>query len=131
MSQRRKSLETVWTLLVLGWSGLRVLFAETYMVKYGINIWIFVAVELVSSPVLALASTRTVRALVAHSLRLSLGWGGIAFVSYAAPDVYLLTAGRGVPWRLYTVIVVVMVIAGLVSLVRMRQTIREAEAESG
>jgi len=111
--------------MVLGWSGLRILFAETYMVKYGINIWIFVAVEVVSSPVLALSSARTVRALVVHSLRMSVGWGTLALVSYAAPDVYLLTAGRGVPWRLYGLIIGVMGLAGLASVIRMRQTVRE------
>ena len=111
--------------MVLGWSGLRILFAETYMVKYGINIWIFVVVEVVSSPVLAVSSTRTVRGLVSHSLRASLGWGGVALVSYAAPDVYLLTAGRGVPWRLYGVIIGVMAVAGIVSAQRMRRSLRE------
>lgn len=129
MSNRRKSLETVWTTLVLGWSGLRILFAETYMVKYGINIWIFILVEVLSSPILALSSTRLVRVLVVHDLRRIGFWGAVALASYAAPDVYLLTAGRGVPWRLYGVIGFVMTVAGIVSIVRMRRSVREAAVE--
>ena len=130
MSRRRKSLETVWTALVLGWTALRIAFAEAYMVEYGINIWIFILVEVLSSPVLALSSTRLVRVLVVHSLRGIGFWGGLTLVSYAAPDVYLLTAGRGVPWSLYGVIVSVMTVAGIVSIIRMRRSLRQVANEA-
>lgn len=100
------------------------------MVEYGIDIRWFIAVELVSSPILATASTRTVRALVARRLPQCGSWGLAAFAAYAAPDVYLLSAGQGVPWRIYALLIGVMAAAGIVGVVRLRRSLKVMRGSS-
>lgn len=129
VTKRQNSLERVWFIAVVAWSIIRIIFADVFFAKYGINIWIFAGVEFVSSPVFARSTAKMVIALTNHSLQDSFLWGVATLISFAAPDVYLLTTGKNLPWLAYLIVIGIMVIAGSISIVKMRTKARLLEAQ--
>ena len=119
--KKRFYVQKAWFALVLGWALVRIVTAEVYFSQYGINIWIFATIEIISSPVLARSSSQLTIVLKNHRIPPSFLWGGLTLVSFAAPDVYLLTAGRGLPWVAYGLIFLVMTIGGSVSVIKLQQ----------
>jgi hypothetical protein len=122
---RQNSLERAWFIAVLAWSILRIVFADVFFAQYGVNIWIFAACEFVSSPIFARATAKMAVALSTHQIRNSMFWGVITLTSFAAPDVYLLSTGKNLPWMGYLVVIGIMMIAGSVSVVKMRRKARD------
>ena len=125
MATRQNSLERIWFIAVVAWSILRVIFADVFFAKYGINIWIFAGVEVISSPIFAQSTSKMAISLSRHHLKNSLIWGIVTLVSFAAPDVYLLTTGKHLPWLAYLVVIGIMVIAGTISIIKMRRKAEE------
>lgn len=72
-----------------------------------------------------------VLALSTHQILNSMFWGVITLSSFAAPDVYLLTAGKNLPWMAYLVVIGIMTIAGSISLIKMRTKTRELRLSQG
>jgi hypothetical protein len=131
VATRQNSLERAWFIAVLVWSILRIVFADVFFAQYGVNIWIFVAFEFVSSPIFARATAKMVLALSTHQILNSMFWGVITLSSFAAPDVYLLTTGKNLPWTAYLVVISVMMIGGAVSLIKMRLNARDLRLSHG
>jgi len=125
VATRQNSLERAWFIAVLVWSLLRIVFADVFFAQYGVNIWIFAACEFVSSPIFAHATAKMVIALSTHQIRNSMFWGVITLTSFAAPDVYLLSAGKNLPWMGYLVVIGIMTVAGSMSLIKMRRKARD------
>ena len=48
-------------------------------------------------------------------------WGVITLTSFAAPDVYLLSAGKNLPWLAYLVVIGIMVSAATISMIGVRR----------
>lgn len=131
MATRQNSLERAWFIAVLVWSIFRIVFADVFFAQYGVNIWIFAAFEFVSSPIFARATAKMVLALSTHQILNSMFWGVITLSSFAAPDVYLLTTGKNLPWTAYLVVISVMMTGGAVSLIKMRLNARDLRLSHG
>jgi hypothetical protein len=99
------------------WSVVRIIFADVFFAKYGVNIWIFAAVEAFSAPLFARSTAKMAISLSVHQLRDSFLWGTLTLMSFAAPDIYLLTAGKHIPWLAYLVVIAMMVIAATISII--------------
>ena len=125
VATRQNSLERAWFIAVVAWSIIRIIFADVFFAKYGINIWIFAGVEVVSSPVFARSTAKMVLSLSRHQIRDSVIWRFVTLISFASPDVYLLTTGKHLPWLAYLVVIGIMVIAGTISIIRMRRKAEE------
>jgi hypothetical protein len=121
--QERFYVQKAWFGLIIFWSFVRIGTAELYFAKYGINIWAYALIEIVSSPILARSSSRMAVALKYHEIRQSIVWGGLTMVSFSAPDVYLLTAGRGLPWVAYGILLLLMTFAGTASVIKLKQKV--------
>jgi hypothetical protein len=61
-----------------------------------------------------------IEALTHHRLKDSVVWGLVTLVTFGAPDIYLLTTGKNLPWTAYFVVIGIMLIAGSMSIVKMR-----------
>lgn len=70
-------------------------------------------------------------ALSNHSLQGSLVWGAATLISFAAPDIYLLTTGKNLPWMAYLIVIGIMVVAGSISIVKMRGKTRAMRQSIG
>ena len=64
-------------------------------------------------------------ALSTHQIRNSMFWGVVTLTSFAAPDVYLLSAGKNLPWMGYLVVIGIMTVVGTMSLLKMRRKARD------
>ena len=117
MTKKQISLERAWFVAVMAWSIIRVIFADVFFAKYGINIWVFAAVEAFSAPLFARSTAKMAISLSVHQLRDSFLWGTLTLMSFAAPDIYLLTAGKHIPWLAYLVVIAMMVIAATISII--------------
>lgn len=115
MTRRWKLAEYAWFLGVAAWAAFRITMVGTWLSDYGVNTWIFAAVEISSSIPYGYGSARFVRALVEKQNRSALSWGVITAAGYVAPDVYMLTAGRSMPPTTYVIIIFIVLCLALVS----------------
>ena len=53
----------LWVALVMLWAGLRILAVEIWLVDYGVNIWWFATVEVLSSILYGVSSARLAKEL--------------------------------------------------------------------
>lgn len=82
----------------LVWSCARIWFVATTLGRYGVNPWLYAAVELGSSTPYALGASRTVRNLAARRPARAARWGALAVVCFLLPDLTIVLSGRGLPW---------------------------------
>lgn len=99
---------------VLLWSLARISAVDVWLAGYGVDPWVYAAVDLGSSLPYAIASARTLGALADRRFSAAAAWGSLTIVSFVTPDAYILAAGRALPWGTYVVVgVVACTAAGL------------------
>lgn len=126
VDMRRKSLRNAWLGLVLAWSVVRIAGAGIILRPYHVHLWGFALIEIVTSPILAMASARLVYAFRDHQLSRAALAGAVSLVAFAAPDVYLLQSGRGLPWVAYAVVIALMMCGATASVIGLRRQLLEA-----
>lgn len=89
---------------MLSWSLLRISAVDVWLAGYGVNPWTYAMVDLGSSLPYAIASSRTLGALVDQRFRHAAAWSVLTVACFIAPDTYILTAGRALPWGTYVVV---------------------------
>ena len=105
------------------WAGMRILAVEIWLVGYGINIWWFAVIELLSSILYGLSSARLVRALTIRHRKDSGKWGVLTLIGYVMPDTYLLSVGRAMPIATYAIVISLAVFFAVIALVRTRSSV--------
>ena len=120
-AQRQKLFSYIWLLVVMLWCVIRIGAVSVWLSRYGVNTFIFAAIEIVSSLIYGVASARTVLALVNKHRRNALSWGIASAVSYLAPDVYVFSAGQSLPLMSYVVIITLIVVLGSAGIVDARR----------
>jgi hypothetical protein len=123
VNTRQTIIGQMWVALVMLWAGMRILAVEIWLVGYGINIWWFAVIEVLSSILYGLSSARLVRALAARYRKDAGKWGALALLGYVMPDTYLLSVGRAMPLATYVIVVLLAVIFAAVALVRTRSSV--------
>jgi hypothetical protein len=120
---RQTILARMWVALVMLWAALRILAVEIWLVNYGINIWTFAGIELVSSILYGLSSARLVRALTARQRKDAGKWGALTLVGYVMPDTYLLSVGRAMPIATFAIVISLALSFAAIALVRTRSSV--------
>jgi hypothetical protein len=113
----------LWVALVMLWAGLRILAVEIWLVGYGVSIWWFAVIEVLSSVLYGVSSARLVKELSARRRNNSAKWGTFTLVGYVLPDTYLLSVGRAMPLATYLVVVSLAVAFAVIALVRTRASV--------
>lgn len=113
----------LWVALVMLWAGLRILAVEIWLVDYGVSIWWFALIEVLSSVLYGVSSARLVKELSARRRNNSAKWGTFTLVGYVLPDTYLLSVGRAMPLATYLVVVSLAVAFAVIALVRTRASV--------
>lgn len=113
-TSRRRVFELSWVVGVVAFTLVRLLVARETLVQYGLNIWIFGLIDLVTAVPYAVGVARVVGAIIDRQAAVATGWLVVAGVSFVAPYAYVAAAGRGAsfPVGVYVVLAVVMVIFG-------------------
>jgi hypothetical protein len=67
----------LWVALVMLWAGLRILAVEIWLVDYGVSIWWFAVIEVLSSVLYGVSSARLVKELATRHRKNSAKWGSL------------------------------------------------------
>lgn len=100
--------------LVVDWAGRQM---ESARARYGVDPVVFLALLLGTSPLFYYSIYRMVRALAARRVNEASLWSMLFLLSTAAPYLYVLVAGRNLPWWVYIIIGLILA-QGVWSLVR-------------
>lgn len=116
----------MWIVGVLGWSLVRIAAVDIWLSGYGVNPWVYAAIDLGTSIPYAIASARTIGALLDSRTTAALRWGALAVGAYIAPDLYILFFGRGLPWKVYAAVGTVALAGAYLAVRTGRQRVRAA-----
>ena len=123
---RQTILARMWVALVMLWAAVRIFAVEIWLVGYGVNIWSFAGIEVLSSILYAISSDRLVRALTIRNRKDSGKWGALTLIGYVLPDTYMLSAGRAMPVATYAIVISLAVFFAVIALVRTRSSVVKA-----
>ena len=128
---RRKVLARSWAAVVIGWSLIRTLIVWAAVGDYGLNPWIYLAIDLVCACVDAVTTPRMVLSFVDDEYRSAVKWAAISLIAFIIPDLYIFVGTRTLPTRIIVVVLVIISItlsAGVVGVVRKVKAGRRAKA---
>ena len=113
-SRLRRNLEWGWVVTVVVFTLGRLLLARETLAQYGLNIWIFGIIDLVTAFPYALGTARVVGAIVDRNGRDISKWTLVAAGSFLAPYVYVALAGADgkFPPGVYLALGLLMVVFG-------------------
>ena len=95
MDTRRANFERGWILVSMAYGGLRAALVWKFLRKYGVNPYVFGAIEFSSAAVYGKSSAQVVGAVIDGAWKRFRSWLPVALLAYFAPDGYvLLSAGR-------------------------------------
>jgi len=95
MGDRRTQLERGWILVSIAYGGLRAALVWKFLSRYGVNPYVFGAIEFSSAALYGKSSAKVVGAVVDGAWNRLRPWLPVAVLSYFAPDAYVfLSAGR-------------------------------------
>ncbi|MEY4339220.1 MAG: hypothetical protein RLZ14_1070 [Actinomycetota bacterium] len=128
---RRRMLSRTWAAVVVAWSLIRTLIVWAAVGDYGLNPWIYLAIDLASASVDAVTTPRMVLSFIDNHYRAALKWATISLVVFIIPDLYIFLGTRELPRRVIVVVLLIIVatlVVGVVGVVRKVQAGRAARA---
>jgi len=130
---RRRMLSRTWAAVVVGWSLIRTLIVWAAVGDYGLNPWIYLAIDLVSASIDAFTTPRMVLSFVDDHYRQAAKWALISLVAFVIPDLYIFLGTRELPKKIIIVVLVIISItltAGVVGVIRKVKAGRRAKASA-
>lgn len=126
---RRLFFERSWIVGVVLFTIFRFFVAYGTLHRYGVNVWFFGAIDLLTAVPYGLGTARVVGSLVDHHYQATARWGAIAAFCFLAPYLYVALAGRThrVPEEVYIVLAVLVVCFGLNATIGIRRKVRLAQ----
>ncbi len=91
----RRRLELSWVLGVVLFTVARLVVARETLGQYGLNIWVFGVIDLVTAVPYAVGTAKLVGAMVDRNGRSAGGWAAVAGISFIAPYLYVASVGTG------------------------------------
>jgi len=129
----RSKRQTLWERL---WASTIVLytFAATFVVwkalhKYGVNIYLFFVIDLITSWFYGIASARLVVAIIHKRWSQTQKWGWLAAINFILPQIYILVSARRVPRDVYLIIYSVIGVLVAFAVIGIGSQIRVARKE--
>ncbi|HVI69366.1 MAG TPA: hypothetical protein VM581_02815 [Magnetospirillaceae bacterium] len=110
--------------ITLAYSVLRFLLVGASLTSYGINPWIFLALDIITAATYVIGVEKLIAALIKkgkYPLSKTIVWGVVAAISFAIPYLYLLTGGQSLPMSFLLglgFIVLLLLIGAIFSIVR-------------
>lgn len=118
---RRRRLSRTWAGVVVSWSLIRTLIVWAAVGDYGLNPWIYLAIDLTSAVVDAVTTPRMVLNFIDDHYRAALNWGVVSLGAFIVPDLYIFLGTRTLPTRIILVIMAIIAVTlsvGVVGVVR-------------
>ncbi len=120
-----------WIVGVFAFSIARALVAWPTLSQYGVNPWIFLAIDVLTAFPYALGQVKVVNGFRFRKYGAVQVWSLVVAVTFLAPYIYIVVAGKErIPTLVYVVIVALAVTFGSASVLRMRNQYRAAVTPS-
>ena len=105
MDTRRANFERGWILISVAYGGLRAALVWKFLRKYGVNPYVFGAIEFISAVIYGKSSAQVVGSVVDWAwIRLRI-WVPLAVVAYFAPDGYVFLSAGHLPGNIRAILV--------------------------
>ncbi len=134
--KNRDRLQKWWLLIVISYDALRAYVVSLIFGKHGVSGYHYFLYELVFSVIFSIASFRFITSFIDSKKRKLLLYGILSFISFFAPDLYILIKGDGIPLASYIILAVYLSITTTVTVLgfvkdtkkRKSQLIQKTEA---
>ena len=97
---KRKVIARSWAGIVIGWAIIRTLIVWAAVGDYGLNPWIYLAIDLASACVDAITTPRMVLSFIDDQFKNAAKWALISLVAFILPDLYIFLGTRELPRRI-------------------------------
>lgn len=121
---RRLLFERLWVLLVIAYGAGRAFVVWKALGKYGVNPWLYLALDVTSSWPYAIATARLVTSVIDREFSRARSWGVLAAVTFLIPDLYILAGARHVPTAVYAIIIAIISLLALLTILSLFIKIR-------
>lgn len=120
-----------WIAGVLAYAILRALIAWPTLGRYGVDPFVFLAIDLGTAYPYALGQVKIVSGFRWKNYRQVQTWIGIVAITFLAPYLYVFAAGgQELPTEVWVILSILILALGLSSVLRMRTQYRRAETAS-
>jgi hypothetical protein len=127
-ARRRKVLERLWVIGTVAYAGLRVILAKATVERYGVNIWVFGAIDVTSSIPYGVGTARLVIAFLDRNMQAAARWGAVSAVCFIAPDLYVMISGHHMPAYLYAIVIGWVTLMSILAVRTVQNRIRQGRA---
>ena len=127
--QRRKRLSRVWAGVVVVWSLVRTAIVWAAVGDYGLNPWIYFALDLGAAIVDAFTTPRMVLAFIDDHYRQAVKWALISLTVFIIPDVYIFFGSRHLPKHIIIILCVIIGLTLAIGVYGVVRRIRKGRAE--
>jgi hypothetical protein len=127
----RRYLTISWVVTIVLFTLARCLVAREALQRYGLNIWVFMAIDLVTALPYAIGVAKVVTSIIDRDSSAASFWALVAGASFLAPYGYIAWAGRGAsfPPVVYVVLGVMIVLFGANAVRSVRRSVRNARTD--
>ncbi len=127
--QRRKRLSRTWAGIVVAWSLIRTLIVWAAVGEYGLNPWIYLALDLASAIIDAFSTPRMVLSFIDDHHRQAVKWAFISLVVFIIPDLYIFLGTRTLPKRIIVVVCLIIALTLTIGVIGVVRKIRKGRNE--
>ena len=106
--RRRRMLSLTWAGLAIGWSLVRAIIAWAVLGDYGLNPWVYLAIDVASATVDAITTPRMVISFVDRQYKRALLWALCSLVAFIIPDLYLFLGTGHLPKKIIVVMAIII-----------------------
>ena len=114
-----------WIVAVTAYAVVRALVAWPTLSRFGVNPWIFLAIDIGTAYPYALGQAKMVKGFRVRRYDVAQVWGVVVLVTFLAPYAYIVGAGRGeIPLWAYAIIALFVVGVAVATILRLAQEVR-------
>lgn len=127
---RDKRVQRLWILLVITWACIRAIVIRDVFSSYGVNPWIYFAVDLFSGIPYAIYSARFVINFLDKNWDKSKSNAVLTAIYFYIPDIYVLAASKNAPKSLLVGFLVSVLVFSIFALVGIRKNIKDGKVKN-
>jgi hypothetical protein len=130
MGNRRTQLERGWILISIAYGGLRAALVWKFLSQYGVNPYVFGAIEFCSAALYGISSGKVVGAVVDGAWIRLRQWIPMSVLSYFAPDAYVFLSAGHLPSDMLAILISVVCVTLVLTGVGMFTQVRRGRGNT-
>lgn len=119
-----EQLKRAWMGVVLGYAVIRATLIWKIFAKYGVNPYIYLAVDLVSAYFYAIYSAKLVEEFLRRNYRPTLKYLLLSLLTNFLPDIYVLLTAKEVPEFIFKTFIQIILLLGVITALGVVREIR-------